>query len=259
MDRLPDDLKPALVQLLLSVADDKFMLGHRNADWTGLAPILEEDIAFSSMAQDELSHATALYQLAAGLLGDKADALAFGRAPEAYRCAHLVELSDQFNWATALVRNFFCDHFDALRLSRLAQSGYTPLAQLAARLAAEEQIHVEHVDSWMVRLGRGGDEARQRVQEALTALAPLAAMLFEPVEGQDRLEAEGIYPRSEEDPFERWAADLRNVTQNAGLLLDLKRPDVFVAGGRRGRHSDVFRPLLEELTEVYRVEPEAVW
>ena len=108
MDRLTDDLRQPLAQLLLSVADDKFLLGHRNADWTGLAPILEEDIAFSSLAQDELSHATALYQLAAELLGTTADKLAFGRKPEEYRCAQLVELSDEFNWATALCRNFFC-------------------------------------------------------------------------------------------------------------------------------------------------------
>src|SRR5262245_63515719 len=107
------------------------MLGHRNADWTGLAPILEEDIAFSSLSQDELAHATALYQMVAGMLGTSADKLAYGRKPEEYRCAQLVELSDEFNWATAIGRNFFCDHFDAGRLARLAQSAYTPLAQLA--------------------------------------------------------------------------------------------------------------------------------
>ena len=60
MDRIPDELKQPLVELLLSVADDKFILGHRNADWTGLAPIIEEDIAFSSLTQDEISHAAAL-------------------------------------------------------------------------------------------------------------------------------------------------------------------------------------------------------
>jgi ring-1,2-phenylacetyl-CoA epoxidase subunit PaaC len=259
VDRLSDEFKQPLVQLLLSVADDKFLLGHRNADWTGLAPILEEDIAFSSLAQDELSHAAALYQLAADLLGTKADTLTFGRQPEEYRCAHLVELSDQFNWATALCRNFFCDHFDSLRLSRLAASRYTPLAQLAARLAAEEQIHVEHVDSWMVRLGRGGAESRQRLQASLDELAPLAPALPEPTEGLERLEAEGIYPRSETDLFEQWSADLRDVAVNAGLHLALRRPTTFTPGGRRGRHSDAFLPLLDELTEVYRVEPEAVW
>jgi ring-1,2-phenylacetyl-CoA epoxidase subunit PaaC len=258
MDRLTDDLKEPLVQLLLSVADDKFMLGHRNADWTGLAPILEEDIAFSALSQDELAHAQALYQVVAGLLGTKADKLAFGRKPEEYRCAQIVEPSDDFNWATALVRNFFCDHFDFLRLHRLAQSAYTPLAQLGTRLAAEEQIHVEHTDSWIVRLGRGGQEAHDRMQRALDKLAGLAPMLLEPTAGLEKLESQGIYPPTSPGMFERWSQDLYRVTREAGLDLKLP-PPADASGGRHGRHSAAFGALLDELTEVYRLEPEAAW
>jgi ring-1,2-phenylacetyl-CoA epoxidase subunit PaaC len=258
MESLADEFRQPLVQLLLSVADDKFMLGHRNADWTGLAPILEEDIAFSSLSQDEVAHASALYQMVADLLGTKPDTLAFGRKPEEYRCAKLVEMSDEFNWATALCRNFFCDHFDRLRLQRLARSAYTPLAQLAARLAAEEQVHVEHTDSWVRRLGQGGDQAHGRMQEALNALAPWAWSLVEPTEGLAQLEAAGIYPQMEPDMVTRWCGELQQVAQDAGLQLNLEAgTEAF--GGRRGRHSAAFLPLLDELTEVYRVEPEAAW
>src|SRR5262245_6245404 len=167
MDKVPNELKQPLVELLLSVADDKFILGHRNADWTGLAPILEEDIAFSSLSQDEISHATVLYQIAANLLGTTPDRLAYARKPEEYRCAELVEMSDEFNWAVAVCRNFFCDHLDFLRLGRLAQSSYTPVAHLAGRLVEEEQIHIDHVDSLMKRLGRGSEEAHDKMQSAL--------------------------------------------------------------------------------------------
>jgi ring-1,2-phenylacetyl-CoA epoxidase subunit PaaC len=259
VDKLPDDLKQPLVQLLLSVADDKFMLGHRNADWTGLAPILEEDIAFSSLAQDEIAHASTLYQLIGELIGVKADKLAFGREPAEYRCAEIVELSDEFNWALAIARSFFCDHFDFLRLNRLARSAYTPLAQLAGRLVAEEQIHVEHVDSWIGRLGKGGPEARSRIQQALHELSSQAPMLFEPTEGSARLEAAGIYPTSEPGMFDQWQADLQKVATGAGLVLQLTPPKDQELGGRRGRHSAAFLPLLDELTEVYRLEPEAAW
>jgi ring-1,2-phenylacetyl-CoA epoxidase subunit PaaC len=259
MDKLTDDLKRPLVQLLLSVADDKFLLGHHNADWTGLAPILEEDIAFSAMSQDELAHAQVLYQMVASLLSNTtADKLAYGRRPEEYRCAHFVEMSHGLDWAIALARNFFCDHFDFLRLHRLAASAYTPLAQLAGRLAAEEQIHVEHVDSWLKRLGRGGQEAHDRMQDALDRLAELAVMLAEPTEGLEILESQGIYPPTTPSMFERWSADLQRVTQEAGLSLTLP-PLPTRIGGRRGRHSAVFGTLLDELTEVYRVEPEAAW
>ncbi len=137
MTQLAENLEAPLVELLLSVADDKLMLGHRNSDWTGLAPILEEDIAFSSLAQDEIAHAQVLYELASGLDGRSSESLAFGRDPIEYRCARIVELPDDFDWAFALCRQFFCDHFDALRLGRMARSSYTPLAHIAARLAAE--------------------------------------------------------------------------------------------------------------------------
>jgi ring-1,2-phenylacetyl-CoA epoxidase subunit PaaC len=259
MDKLMEHFWQPLVQLLLSIADDKFILGHRNGDWTGLAPILEEDIAFSSLSQDEIAHASALYHMVANLQGTKADTLAFGRKPDQYRCAQIVELSDEFNWATAIGRNFFCDHFDFLRLKRLSQSRYTPLAQLGARLAAEEQIHVEHVDSWISRLGRGGEQAHGRMQGALYALAPLAPALFEPTEGLDLLEAEGIYPKTEPGMFERWCADLGIVARDAGFTLKLQPITAAGGGGRHGKHSDAFLPLLDELTEVYRIEPEAAW
>lgn len=259
MEHLPDHLRQPLANLLLALADDKFILGHRNADWTGLAPMLEEDIAFSSLAQDELAHALTLYQLVAGLVGGTADRLAYGRKPEEYRCAQLVVLSDEFNWATAIARNFFCDHFDRARLRRLAQSAYTPLAQLAARLGAEEQIHVEHVDSWVRRLGRGGTDARQRMQEAFDAIAPQAAMLWETTPGQEQLEEAAIYPVDAAASFEQWRAELRAVTDDAGLRLDIAPPPAEEVGGRHGRHGPAFAALLDELTEVYRIEPEAAW
>jgi ring-1,2-phenylacetyl-CoA epoxidase subunit PaaC len=259
VDKLSEHLKRPLVELLLSVADDKFMLGHRNADWTGLAPILEEDIAFSALSQDEIAHASALYEMVAQLQGTKANRLAFGRRPDEYRCARIVELSDEFDWAKALCRNFFCDHFDVLRLDRLAQSRYTPLAHLAGRLAAEEQIHSEHVDSWMRRLAHGGTEAHRRMQEALDAVAPLAPALGEPTEGVDLLESEGIYPKTVPGMLERWGDDLGRVIRDAGLKLELQPIAANVAGGRRGKHSEVFPALLDELTEVYRIEPEGAW
>ncbi len=221
MNDLKDQFKRPLANLLLSVADDKFVLGHRNADWTGLAPILEEDIAFSSLAQDELAHASALYQIAAGLLSTKADTLAYGRAPSEYRCAQIVELSDEFDWAMAIARNFFCDHFDFCRLNRLAVSAYSPVAQLAARLVGEEKIHVDHVDSWITRLGKGSEEARRRVEDALGELSEPAAMLFEPFHGLEEVEAAGIYPGDSESMFREWSGALRHVATKAGVRLEL--------------------------------------
>ena len=71
MTDLADAHKKPLVQLLFSIADDKLVLGHRNADWTGLGPILEEDIAFSALAQDDIAHAGAIYGLIADITGNE--------------------------------------------------------------------------------------------------------------------------------------------------------------------------------------------
>lgn len=259
MTQLAENLKAPLVELLLSVADDKLMLGHRNSDWTGLGPILEEDIAFSSLAQDEIAHAQILYELASEFDGRSTDVLAFGRDPTEFRCAEIVELPDDFDWAFALCRQFFCDHYDALRLGRMARSSYAPLAAIAARLAAEEQVHVDHADAWITRLGAGTEDSRKRVQAAIDRLAPVAPMLHEPFEGYDELESAGIYPRPETDMFEAWSAALHAVTDAAGLTLTLTAPPASDTGGRRGRHSEHLAPLLDEMCEVFRLEPTAAW
>jgi ring-1,2-phenylacetyl-CoA epoxidase subunit PaaC len=257
---LNQDTQTALIELLLSIADDKLMLGHRNADWTGLGPILEEDIAFSSIAQDELSHAFALYEFIGKLSGSTADHIAYGRAPEEYRCAAIVEPPDEFDYATALVRQFFCDHFDGLRLMRLSRSSDAGLAALGKRMAAEERIHVEHADAWVRRLGAGGEEARARVQAALEGLAPHADSLFEPTKALEQLEKTGIYPLLDPPLFEQWRTALESVAAAAKFTLPLAAvPNVSIPGGRRGRHSGEFRALLDEMCEVYRVEPEAAW
>jgi ring-1,2-phenylacetyl-CoA epoxidase subunit PaaC len=255
---LADNLRHPLAELLLAVADDKLMLGHRNSDWTGLAPILEEDIAFSSIAQDEIAHAQALYELAGELLDTSADALAFGRDPEAYRCCAIVEIPDDFDWAFALARQLFCDHYDALRLQRLAQSSHAPLAALARRLHAEERVHVDHADSWVRRLGRGSDDARDRMQAALDALAPMAGMLCEPVEGVEGLEAAGVYPALPgEEMFEQWRRAVTEVTTDAGLTIEVAPPAG--PGGRRGHHTKHLPVLLDEMCAVYRLAPNAAW
>jgi ring-1,2-phenylacetyl-CoA epoxidase subunit PaaC len=238
MDTIPENLKFPVTELLMGLADDKFILGHREADWTGLGPILEEDIAFSAISQEEIAHAAALYEFIAPLHSTDADRLAFGRMADYFRCAQLVELSDDFDWALAIARQFYCDHFDQLRLERLSRSGLAPLAPLAARLLAEERCHVEHVDTWVRHLGTGTADSHDRLQRALNTLAPQAAMLFEQPPGVTKLEAEGVYPPAT-DMFGTWVTDL--------------------IGGRRGRHTPGFEGLLAELSEVYRLEPDAAW
>jgi ring-1,2-phenylacetyl-CoA epoxidase subunit PaaC len=154
-------------QLLLEIADDELILGWRDSEWTGIAPLLEEDVAFSSIAQNEIGHARALYELVAKERGTSADALAFDRAPEEYRCSRLVELR-LLDWEKTIARHYLYEQADAARLERLKQSDDPDIAGLAAKIDREEAYHRMHAQMWFDRLK---DESR--FTAALEELEPL--------------------------------------------------------------------------------------
>ncbi len=264
MTEIPDNLRPALVRLLLSIADDKLILGHRNGDWTGLGPFLEEDIAFSNIAQDEIAHAQELYKLAAGLTspGDdvvvQANRLAYTRGAAERWHANLVELADDYDWALAIARQFFFDHFDGVRLPRLQQSCFAPLADLAAKMIQEVTFHKDHFDGWMVRLGQGTDESRARVQAAVDVLWPHAGGLFEPVAGQPDLAAAGLYPGDDRAQRAAWFQQVSAVLVEGGLVVPAMI-DAPPPAGRSGRHTAALAEVLSDLAEVYACEPDASW
>ena len=135
-------------ELLLQIADDELVLGWRNSEWTGIAPVLEEDVAFSSIAQNEIGHARALYQL----LAEDADALAFDRLPDKYRCSPLVQLRFVPDWARTIARHWLYETLDELRIARLKESSDTAVAGLAAKIDREEVYHRLHAQMWADRL-----------------------------------------------------------------------------------------------------------
>jgi ring-1,2-phenylacetyl-CoA epoxidase subunit PaaC len=164
----------ARAQLLLSLADDELIVGWRDSEWTGIAPTLEEDVAFSSIAQNEIGHARALYELAAKELDTDADALAFDREPSEYRCAQLVELH-LLDWAHTIARRYLYEEADRLRIEALMESDDAELAGLATKIDREEVYHRLHAELWAARLR---DESRFR--DAVEELWPYALGVVEP-------------------------------------------------------------------------------
>ena len=162
-------------QLLLEIADDELILGWRNSEWTGIAPFLEEDVAFSSIAQNEIGHARALYELAAQDLGTDADALAFDRQPEEYRCAPLVQLRFVPDWARTIARHVLYETADAIRIEHLKSSEDAELGGIAAKVDREEVYHRLHAEMWHERLR---EEPRYRA--AMDELWPYALGVLEP-------------------------------------------------------------------------------
>jgi ring-1,2-phenylacetyl-CoA epoxidase subunit PaaC len=179
---------------LLQIADDELVLGWRDSEWTGIAPVLEEDVAFSSIAQNEIGHARAIYQL----LSEDADALAFDRAPAEYRCSQLVELRFVPDWARTIARRVLYEAADELRLEALRASPDPAVAGLAAKIDREEAYHRMHAEMWRERLR---DEPRFR--GAVEELWPHALGLVEP--DQRAALAQRVGLADEVTPVERGA------------------------------------------------------
>jgi ring-1,2-phenylacetyl-CoA epoxidase subunit PaaC len=209
-------------QRLLEYADDELILGWRDSEWTGIAPSLEEDVAFSSIAQNEIGHARALYELAARDLGTTADELAFDRSVDDYLCAPLVELR-RLDWAHTIARHWLYETADELRLAALKQSDDPEVAGLAAKMDREEVYHRLHAQMWADRLR---DEPR--FEDAVTELWPYAV---------------GVLP-------EELRASFSDIVAGPGRGT---------APVERGGHSDELRPLWEEMTMVRRSVPGATW
>jgi ring-1,2-phenylacetyl-CoA epoxidase subunit PaaC len=217
---------PGRADLLLAIADDELVLGWRDSEWTGIAPYLEEDVAFSSIAQNEVGHARALYELAARDLETTADELAFDRSPPEYRSAPLVERRLVPDWAQTIARHYLYESADAIRIGALKQADDGEVAGLAAKIDREEAYHRIHAEMWAEQLR---DEPR--FQAALEELWPAAVALLD-------------------DELRPTLADRldRELPSNTVLL-----------GLERGLHVDEWPTLWNEMTEVRRSVPGATW
>jgi ring-1,2-phenylacetyl-CoA epoxidase subunit PaaC len=207
-------------QQLLAIADDELIVGWRDSEWTGIAPTLEEDVAFSSIAQNEIGHARALYELAAQELDTDADALAFDRALGEYRCAPLVELH-LLDWARTIARRWLYEEADRVRIEALIHGSDDELAGLARKIDREETYHRMHAEMWAARLR---DEPRFRA--AVEELWPYALGVL----------AEELRPE---------------LARRIGLEV--------VPARERSDHTDEFGELWETMTEVRRSAPGAQW
>jgi ring-1,2-phenylacetyl-CoA epoxidase subunit PaaC len=199
-------------ELLLELADDELVLGWRDSEWTGIAPVLEEDVAFSSIAQNEIGHARAVYEL----LTDDADALAFDRALDEYRCAPLVELR-LLDWAHTIARRWLYEVADEIRVGALIGDDDARVSSLASKINREEAYHRMHAEMWRDRLR---DEPR--FTSAVRDLWPYAL---------------GVLPKERR-------AELAN---RVGLAE--------VDAVERGTHTDELAELWDEMTMVRRSAP----
>jgi len=252
---MDDVMGQALADRLMVMGDDELILAHRNSEWAGHAPILEEDIAFANIALDEMGHASIWYGLRGELTGEDTDRLIFFRNPGQYRNVQLVELP-KGDWAFSMVRQYLFDAAENIQLGYLKASAYRPLAEAAAKIATEEAYHLRHTGLWLRRLGLGTEESHARTQAALDSLWPYAQQLFMSLPDDTALFEAGIIPDAALLRRE-WEGKVRPILAECGLAISdgaMPRRDI-----PRTEHTEYLVALLSELQSVARLDPEAEW
>jgi ring-1,2-phenylacetyl-CoA epoxidase subunit PaaC len=254
---LEPETREALGELLLTMADDEFVIGFWDSEWTGIAPLLEEDVAFSSIAQDEIGHARVWYEMLAQLTDDSADRLAFHREASQYRHARLIDRERQ-GWAFTITRRWLYETADAVRLSSLADSSFKPLADVVAKVRREERYHLTHLDSWLERLATHHGKPRGKVLGALKQLAPAALSVFTPLAGERLLAEGGVMSAPMAQLAHSWRSDVNEklCALNLRPVPDGSPP----ADGRdHAQPSEAFTWLWGEFTSVARLEEGVDW
>jgi ring-1,2-phenylacetyl-CoA epoxidase subunit PaaC len=246
--------RDALAELLLATADDEFVIGFWDSEWTGIAPMLEEDVATSSIAQDEIGHAKALYELLGELTHEDPDQIAYGRHVDEYRHASLLN-HPRGDWAFTVARGYLYETADAVRLGALAHAAYEPLALLAGKMRREETYHLLHAEAWLRRLADAPGDVRARLADAIRTLWTDAQDVFAPLAAEEELVRSGMLPTPMRALHAEWQAKVVPVLEPIAGPLPPAAPSL----DGRERRSDAFAWLHGEFTSVARSEERATW
>jgi ring-1,2-phenylacetyl-CoA epoxidase subunit PaaC len=247
----------AVKEFLYKIADDQLIIGHRNSEWTGLGPLVEEDIAFSSIAQDKIGQAQHIYEILHSLGEADADTIAFTRNAADFKSCHLVEYPiGEYDFS--LMRNFLFNHAEKLRFEMLAGSTLEQLGKLAKKYRGEIKYHTMHADTWVKQLGRANEESHARMQTSLNETFDLALGIFEESEFAGELKEMGIF-EGEDILQQKWIEAITPILEAATLVIPDKNTWQPVYGGRKGYHTEYLEPMLQEMGEVFRLDPKAEW
>ncbi len=247
----------AAKEFLYKIADDQLIIGHRNSEWTGLGPLVEEDIAFSSIAQDKIGQAQHIYEILHNLGEEDADTIAFTRDASLFKCCHLTEYPiGEYDFS--LVRNFFFNHAELIRFEMLVASSLEDLAKLAKKYRGEIKYHVMHSDTWIKQLGKANEESHNRMQAAVNNTFNLALGIFEESDSADILKSLGVF-EGEKALQSRWLEAILPILESASLKLPESTNWQPAYGGRKGVHTEYLQPLIYEMGAVFRLDPKAEW
>jgi ring-1,2-phenylacetyl-CoA epoxidase subunit PaaC len=239
------------IDYLLHLADTTLILSHRNSEWCGHGPVLEQDIALTNISLDLLGQARLLYQYAAELIGDTdEDQLAYLRTEREYKNLLLAELPNG-DWGQTILRQYLYSQFQQLLFQQLQKNSDEQIAAIATKSLKETNYHVRWSSEWVIRLGDGTDESKQRMLQAIDELWGYTGEMFLPAD----------YEASTEVDFNalqaQWTEKVTGVFEEATLLLPGKT--FMQTGGKIGTHTEHLGYILSDLQYLQRTYPNAQW
>lgn len=265
-------MNTALINYTLHLADNALILGHRNSEWCGHGPILEQDIAISNIALDYIGQARNFYQYAATLINQlpvderhqllsfdtqevTEDTLAYLRDVSAYKNLLITELPNG-DWAQTTLRLFFFSAWQYYHYQQLQHSHDTQLAAIAAKALKEVTYHVKWSGDWVIRLGDGTEESKRRLLLAIEELADFTGECFAMSEYEKVLLPDGTSVDLSSTQT-LWVNKVTNVLEEA--TVSLPATTWFQSGGKQGIHTEYLGYILAEMQFLQRAYPNATW
>jgi len=254
-----------LSNYIIHQADNAFILGHRNSEWTGHGPILEQDIALSNIALDLIGQARNFYQLAASRINElepgeniTEDDLAYLRDGNEFRNFILVEQPNG-DWAKTILRQFYFSSFQLLQFRELLNSPIVELAAISEKSIKETRYHIKWSSEWVIRLGDGTAESHTRMLNAQQGLQPFVDELFVPSDFDYEAESFGVgsLPENLKD---EWYQRINNIFKTATLpVISPEKKHMQILSGKNGVHSEHLGFLLAEMQFLQRAYPGCAW
>jgi len=248
-----------LVSYIVQLADNSLIYGHRLSEWTGHGPELEVDMALSNIALDSLGAARSFYQYAASIEGgDKTeDSYPYQRDVLAFKNVILVEQPNG-NFADTIARSFYFDCFQYHFYTALQKSTDKRISEIAAKSIKEVSYHWRFSSGWVIKLGDGTEESKQKMQDGLNHFWDYTGELFSSTELELEMQKLGVAPRVE-DLKQDWQNSIDQILNQATLTITDDTGDWHHKGGKEGRHSEHLGYILAELQFVQRAYPNSEW
>ncbi|MBS1946901.1 MAG: phenylacetate-CoA oxygenase subunit PaaC [Bacteroidetes bacterium] len=252
-----------LINYTLHLADNALILGHRNSEWTGHGPVLEQDIAISNIALDLIGQARNFYQYAAQLINRSTnqpntateDTVAYLRDAHDFKNCLLVEQTNG-DWAKTILKQFYFSAYQFYLFQRLRDSKDETLAAIAEKSLKEVTYHLRWSSEWAIRLGDGTEESHARMTNAVDDLWMFAGEMFVAADYEIACANKGeavdvVLLKSD------WLQKVKAIFNEA--TLPVPQHSWMQSGGKEGRHTEHLGYILAEMQFMQRAYPGSTW